>query len=171
MAERSRPGRSRPGRSRAGQRALTQREFRILAATTLGYYLVRDVVTRTWPRRIGQAAVLAVGTGVILADEWDALSDEERGEVRSSWARVGEDLDAGTGRGLMLLAAGGTAAAGAAGAAAWLTGRMDAAGAALVSRTGGKLPLVGGIFRALPSTVYGAVQVGVVYVVNERVSA
>ena len=66
------------------------------------------------------------------------------------------------------LAAGGAAAVG---AAAWLNGCVDAAGAAVVSRVGGRIPLVGGVFRTVPSTVYGAAQIGVLYVVNERVRA
>ncbi len=155
-------------KTRAGNRALTQKEFRIIAATTLGYYLVRDVVKRKWPRRAGQAAVLATGVGLVLADEWEALSDKERQEVATGLAQAREALEAGPVPGTVALAAGGAAAVG---AAAWLNGCVDAAGAAVVSRVGGRIPLVGGVFRTVPSTVYGAAQIGVLYVVNERVRA
>lgn len=162
MAKKTRTG------SRAGTRALTQKEFRILAATTLGYYLVRDVVKRKWPRRVGQAVVLATGVGLVLADEWDALSDEDRQEITESLAQAREAVGSGPVPGTVVLAAGTTAAVG---AGVWLNGRLDAAGAAVVSGVGGRIPLVGGVFRALPSTIYGAAQIGVVYVVNERVRA
>ncbi|WP_291478797.1 hypothetical protein [Corynebacterium sp.] len=155
-------------RRSGGGRALTQKEFRVLAATTLGYYLVRDLVKRTWPRRIGQTAVLAAGTGVILADEWEALSDAEREEVTAALTQMSDAVEVPPVPGPVVLAAGGTAALG---GAAWLTGRVDAAGASLVTNTLGRVPLVGGVFRTLPSTVFGAAQVGVVYVVNERARA
>ena len=155
-------------KTRTGQRALTQKEFRIIAATTLGYYLVRDVVKRKWPRRAGQAAVLATGVGLVLADEWEALSDEERGEIRESLAQMRENLGTNAAPGLVVLAGAPVAVLG---TAAWLNGRLDAAGAALVTSTLGRIPLIGGIFRALPSTVYGAAQVGVVYAVNGKVDA
>lgn len=154
--------------SRAGSRALTQKEFRIIAATTLGYYLLRDVVKRKWPRRVGQAAVLATGVGLVLADEWDALSDEDRQEITEGLAQAREAVGSGPVPGTVVLAAGATAAVG---AGAWLNGRVDAAGAAVVSGVGGRVPLIGGVFRALPSTIYGAAQLGVLYVVNERVGA
>ncbi|WP_420099392.1 hypothetical protein [Corynebacterium sp.] len=148
---------------------LTPREFRVIAVTTLGYYLVRDVVTRTWLRRAGQTAVVAGGVGVLAADQWKEMSEDERGEVRASLAQMKENLGANSVPGLVVSAAAPAAGAGAVlGAAAWFTGRVDAAGAGAVRRIGGRIPLVGGVFRALPSTVFGAAQVGVLYVVNER---
>lgn len=146
-------------------RPLSSREFRIVAATTLGYYLVRDVVKRTWPRRIGQAAVVATGAGLILAEEWEALSDAEREQLTTGVADLRGSLDAGPVPGTVTLVAGSTVAVG---VGAWVNGKLDAAGAAVVTAVGGRIPLVGGLFRALPSTTYGAAQLGVLYALNER---
>lgn len=146
-------------------RPLSSREFRIVAATTLGYYLVRDVVKRTWPRRIGQTAVVATGAGLILAGEWEALSDAEREQLTTGVADLGASLDAGPVPGTVTLVAGSTVAVG---VGAWVNGKLDAAGAAVVTAVGGRIPLVGGLFRALPSTAFGAAQLGVLYVLNER---
>ena len=153
------------GRSARPLSPLSSKEFRIVAATTLGYYLVRDVVKRTWPRRIGQAAVVATGAGLILAEEWEALSGAEREQLATGVADLRGSLDAGPVPGTVTLVAGSTVAVG---VGAWVNGKLDAAGAAVVTAVGGRIPLVGGLFRALPSTTYGAAQLGVLYVLNER---
>ncbi|MGP9723219.1 hypothetical protein ACT3SZ_04285 [Corynebacterium sp. AOP40-9SA-29] len=153
------------GRSARPLAPLSSREFRIVAATTLGDCLVRDLVKRTWPRRIGQTAVVATGAGLIMAGEWEALSDAEREQISTGIADLRESLDAGPVPGTVTLVAGTTVALG---VGAWVNGKLDAAGAAVVTAVGGRIPLVGRVFRALPSTTFGAAQVGVLYVLNER---
>lgn len=149
---------------------ISQKEFRVLAATTLGYYLVRDVVKRKWPRRVAQTAVVVAGVSVILPAQWNDLSKKERKQIREgveeAKAQVMENLGTDAIPGSLVLVA---APAAAIGAGAWINGRLDAAGASVVTNTVGRLPLVGGLFRALPYTTYGAAQLGVLYLVNERV--
>lgn len=146
---------------------LTQKQFRVIAATTLGYYLVRDLVKKTWLRRAGQTAVLATGVSVALTDEWHALSDKEQKGILDGLSQAKEKIRV---QDTSVPAVGAMVALPVAtvGAAAWLNGKADAAGTAVVTGTLGRLPLVGGLFRALPSTTYGAAQVGVLYLVNER---
>lgn len=144
---------------------LTKKEFQIIAATTLGYYLVRDVVKRKWPRRIAQTAVVAGGVAALAPEQWEALSKKERKQIRKGLEEVREQASAGE---LAPVAAAVATPVVILGAGAWVQGKTDAAGAAFVSGTVGRLPLIGGLFRALPSTTFGAAQLGVVYLVNER---
>ena len=157
----------------------TSGDLAVLGATTVSYYLVDDLVSRPWLRRLLRAAVLTgaaaatVGrTGVVSLGV--GQSAHAGGDVRATTERVTPDStghgDAGQptspGRGIMssprALAGAAAAGLGLVGAGAWINSRIDRGATGIITRVGGRIPLFGGLLRRFPSTTWGVMQVGLV---------
>lgn len=147
--------------------APNQTELAVVSAVTLGYYTLRDAVANPWLRRAGQATVLIGGLVPLLVAERNGWSTDEKQRISAEWPRTTQNL-----RGLSAVKkVAGVVLASAAvilpvTATAWLVGRLDGAGERIIGGFGGRLPLVGGLFRRMPNTVNGALQVGVLYGVH-----
>lgn len=143
-------------------------DLAVLGATTVGYYLVKDLVKKPVLRRVVGAAVLA--TGVAAATELEQRSRADAAAAHTAQTASAEaTARGGTGPTEVPATPGparllGTAAlaVGAAAVGSWVTDRVDGAAAGLIARTGGKLPLVGGLVRRFPSTLWGLAQFGAV---------
>lgn len=151
-------------------------DLAVLGATTVGYYLVNDLVKGPRLRRAVAAGVLATGAAAAVERAQRVRADAAAVAARDAAAeaaRVASEAET-TGRGgtgaaeisatppavKLVGAAAGAVIVAAAGS--WLNRRVDRAVTSWIGRAGGKIPLVGGLFRRFPSTVWGLAQFGAV---------
>lgn len=179
-------------------------DLAVLGTTTVGYYLVNDLVKKPALRRVAGAAVLATGAAAAVERGQRARADAaaRRSARRTPYPTAHGDagkgpqqaatgtLDASatkaaraaqaasaaetTGRGgtgaaevsatpsALSLVGAAAAAVGAAIIGSWVNKRIDRAVTTRIARIGGKLPLVGGLFRRFPSALWGLTQFGAV---------
>ena len=130
----------------------------VLGATTVGYYLARDLLKTPWKRRLAGLSVLAAGG----AAAWSKLRSQTPATLSTtpdSTGHGGTPTPGASPRSYLVPAAVGgvTLVAG-----SWVNAKIDRLATGAITRTVGKLPLVGGLFRRLPSTTWGIAQVGLV---------
>ncbi len=124
----------------------------------VGYYLARDLLKTPWKRRLAGLSVLAAGG----AAAWSKLRSQTpatRSTTPDSTGHGGTPTPGASPRSYLVPAAVGgvTLVAG-----SWVNAKIDRLATGAITRTVGKLPLVGGLFRRLPNTTWGIAQVGLV---------
>lgn len=162
-------------------------DLAVLGATTVGYYLAHDLVTTPWKRRLVSLGVLAAGVGVgtrqlkkdaqVGAPGVPRVAEGDTGHGDSG--TVGESAhqqdqqqarEAASPRAVALTGAGfGAVVLGTVALGSWFNARVDRVATGVITRTLGRLPLLGGLFRRLPFTTWGIAQLGLVATV-ERLS-
>jgi hypothetical protein len=139
-------------------------DLAVLGTTTVGYYLAHDLVTTPWKRRLVSLGVLAAGGGTAVATNQVPLPvPQQAGTGAPAATGHGETPAAGAGlrKHLVPVTVGIVAVV----VGSWFNARVDRVATGVITRTLGRLPLLGGIFRRLPFTVWGIAQVGAVAVV------
>ena len=135
-------------------------DLAVLGTTTVGYYLVHDLLKTPRKRRLAGLAVLAAGGGAALSAVRTRTRVPAQTQATPDSAGHGHAPTQGTSPRRYLVPA-------ATGAAtllfgSWVNAKIDRAATGVITRTLGKLPLVGGLFRRLPYTAWGLAQVGMV---------
>lgn len=138
----------------------------VLGATTVGYYLARDLLKTPWKRRLAGLSVLAAGG----AAAWSKFRSQTPATEQAARQATLSTTPDSTGHGgtptpgasprsyLVPAAVGGVTLI----AGSWFNAKIDRLATGAITRTVGKLPLVGGLFRRLPNTTWGIAQVGLV---------
>mgnify|MGYP005985246171 CR=1 FL=1 len=143
----------------------------LAAAATAGYYLAADLVKGRWRRRLVRGGILLAAGGAGIALEKDRRSEQPPAPAPEAEHVPGTATGHGevtgqhgqfTPQNAAVAAAGATAI----GVGALVSSRIDRAVPALVSRTLGKLPLVGGLVRRFPNTVWGLAQISLIPVID-----